>query len=114
MGKRETNSDNEVVVLSQNLLVSLSTQICEMQKEIEYLAGEYPNEDTLAVMGAGQKLLTKLKTETVITPNPWEALATAEIALADWETAKRKGYVANAKRQVFSVMDAKRALKPQS
>ena len=114
MGTKEDGSENLVAVFPQNLLKSLSEQILEMQREIVYLAGEYPNEDTLAILESGQKLLTKLKTDTVITPDPWEALVTTEMVLADWETAKRKGYVANAKRQVFTVMDAKRTSESQS
>ena len=113
MTTKEKASENRVAVCSVNLLASLSQQIGEMQEEIEYLAGEYPNEDTQAILAMGQKLITRLKTETVITPDPWEALASAEMALADWEVAKRKGYLARAKRQVYAVMDAKRNSKPQ-
>ena len=39
-------------------------------------------------------------------PDPWKALAKAEHALADIETARRKGTLADARQTVFAAMDA--------
>ena len=39
----------------------------------------------------------------------WEALSGAEYALADMETARRKGRLPDIRRQVFAAMDAHRA-----
>ena len=39
--------------------------------------------------------------------DPWAALAMAEMALADIEASKRKGYLAQAKEMVFAAMEAK-------
>jgi hypothetical protein len=40
--------------------------------------------------------------------DPWTALSMAEMALADLEASKRKGYLKKAKEMVFAAMDAKR------
>ena len=105
---QEKSADN-VAVLPHELLLGIISQLNEASEEIWCFAGKYPDEDARRVLNNIESMLTKIEVEAVITPNPWEALATAEMALADWETAKRKGYVVNAKQQVFAVMDAKRA-----
>ena len=45
---------------------------------------------------------------------PWQALAEAESALADFEAAQRKGLVPGAKARVFSAMDACRQYQRRS
>jgi len=94
-----------VAILPDELFQRLVSQLNDNLEEIKHFAGEYPDEDTQYVLDAGQKLLTQIKAKAVITPDPWEALAEAEMVLSDWETAKRKGYIANAKKLVFAVMD---------
>jgi hypothetical protein len=42
--------------------------------------------------------------------DPWPALASAESAISDWDAALRKGYVADARRKIYGVMDALRAV----
>ncbi len=44
--------------------------------------------------------------------DPWAALAMAEMALADIEASKRKGYLKQAKEMVYAAMDAKRKSEP--
>ncbi len=41
--------------------------------------------------------------------DPWPALASAESAISDWDVAVRKGYVTEARRKIYGVMDALRA-----
>ena len=41
--------------------------------------------------------------------DPWAALSMAEMALADIEASKRKGYLDKAKEMVFAAMDSKRS-----
>jgi len=105
MKKSKTSSENLVAILPDELFQRLVSQLNDNLEEIKHFAGEYPDEDTQYVLDAGQKLLTQIKAKAVITPDPWEALAEAEMVLSDWETAKRKGYIANAKKLVFAVMD---------
>ena len=42
----------------------------------------------------------------------WAALEVAESALVDIPTAKHKGYLAEARKKIFHIMDTKRGLKP--
>ena len=104
---KEKPTDN-VAVLPYKMLLGIISQLNEASEEIWCFAGKYPDEDAQRVLNNIEAMLTKIEVEAVITPNPWEALASAEMVLVDWETTKRKGYVANAKRQVFAAMDAKR------
>ena len=41
--------------------------------------------------------------------DPWPALASAESAISDWDAALQKGYVTEARRKIYGVMDALRA-----
>lgn len=108
MESSKSESVDKVAILPENLLHEIIHQLEVAQEEMTYMAGDYPGEDTSYALANGARLLTSLKAEAVITPDPWEALASAEQVLADWETAKRKGYIAEAKKQVFAAMDAKR------
>ncbi len=96
---------DDVAILPKELLANVITQLTDNHSEIKYFAGEFPNEDTLSILEEGQKLITSLKTRAIIIPDPWEALVSAEMVLADWEAAKRKGYIAGAKKKVYTVMD---------
>lgn len=108
MESSKSESADKVAILSENLLHEIIHQLEVTQEEMTYMAGDYPGEDTSYALENGVRLLTSLKAEVVITPDPWEALASAEQVLSDWETAKRKGYIADAKKRVFTLMDAKR------
>ena len=108
MDNNAESSPDKVAILPQQLLFDIIEQLCKTRDEIWCFAGKEPDEDAARVLANIETRLTRIKSIAIITPDPWEALAAAEMALADWEVAKQKGYVTRARKLVFAVMDAKR------
>ncbi len=108
MSNNTESSPDKVAILPHQLLQGIIEQLCETRDEIWCFAGKEPDEDAARVLANIETRLTQIKTNAIITPDPWEALAAAEMALADLEVAKQKGYTVRAKKLVFAVMDARR------
>ena len=96
------------------MLQGIIEQLCEAREEIWCFAGKEPDEDAARVLANIESRLTQIKTSTINSPDPWEALAAAEMALSDLKVAKQKGYISRARKLVFAAMDTKRQLNDSS
>ena len=114
MNNNAETPQNKVAILPHQLLLDIIEQLCETREEIWCFAGQEPDEDATRVLANIETKLTQIKTSAIITPDPWEALAAAEMALSDLEVAKQKSYICRAKKLVYAVLDAKRQLNDSS
>ena len=103
---REHADLRDLVSAAMTALIDAEDQILQLSDGGNVDAhGRQTLDDISAVTGR-----LKIWTGTFGDPklDPWPALASAESAISDWQAALRKGYVAEARAKVFSVMDALR------